>query len=381
MEQNEQEKTGNQPPQSQADGTTPPPQQEQTAGEEQSPAHPLQKTAVAETRPAVFPPEPAGSAVRPFFKIIAAFLALLPPVFLLLALLLPLPVRKSKNVVIPRGSSIQTIASLLQEGDVPLNAYVFRLAASVFAEDHLQAGEYRISPGQSLVDVVIMMRDGKSVVRLFTVAEGLTSHEVVEMLRGDPALSGEIHEIPEEGSLLPETYRYSYGDDRAVLVERMKKSMNGEISELWNNRAPDLPYKDMKEAVTMASIIEKETGKKAEERPRVAGVFINRLKQGMRLQSDPTVIYALTKGQKSLGRNLTREDLAFDSPYNTYLYAGLPPGPISNPGRASLEAALHPEKNDFLYFVADGTGGHAFSKDLPSHNKNVNRWIGMTKKR
>jgi UPF0755 protein len=296
---------------------------------------------------------------------------------LALAVYLPLPLTENRTVVIPHGATVQAIAVTLQDNGVPVNRYIFRLAARLFADDGLKAGEYQITPEQSLADVVEMMREGRSVVRLLTIPEGLTSHEIVTLLRDDPALSGEIKDIPPEGSLLPETYRYSLNDARSNVIERMRKSMKEQLNGLWEKRESGLPLQSPEEALVMASIIEKETGKKPEERARVAGVFANRLKQGMRLQSDPTVIYALTKGQKPFGRDLRREDLSFASPYNTYMYTGLPPGPISNPGRASLEAALHPEKNDFLYFVADGTGGHAFARDLATHNKNVNNWLGL----
>jgi UPF0755 protein len=179
--------------------------------------------------------------------------------------------------------------------------------------------------------------------------------------------------LPPEGSLLPETYRYSYGDSRAGMISRMQKSMQDALNELWPKRDPAIPLKSPLEAVIMASIIEKETGK-AVERPRIAGVFYNRMRSNMRLQSDPTVIYAITLAKGPMNRELVHDDLAFASPFNTYTRDGLPPEPICNPGRAALEAALHPEQNDFLYFVADGTGGHVFSKDLAAHNQNVTKW-------
>lgn len=302
------------------------------------------------------------------------------PLFLALALILPLPIKKDTAVIVQRGTNVQTIADSIRESGIPVNDYIFRFAARFLAGDSLKAGEYRLSPGQNLIDVVSMMHDGQSVVRLFTVAEGLTSSEIAALLANDPVLNGDVKKVPEEGTLLPETYRYSYGDSRADIIDRMQKSLHETLNDLWEKREPGLPLATPHEALVLASIVEKETGKKAEERARVAGVFINRLRKGMPLQSDPTVIYALTEGKKPLGRNLARTDLTAASPYNTYLHAGLPPKPICNPGHAALEAALHPEKNDFLYFVADGTGGHAFSKDLSEHNKNVNRWQNLSKK-
>ena len=313
-------------------------------------------------------------------KLLVALVALLLPFIATLAFLLPLPIEETKTVIIPHGISVQEIAATLQNNGVPLNIYMFRLAAKILANNSLKAGEYQCQPRQSLAEIVFMMNQGRAIVRLFTVPEGLTSHEIVKLLQDDLTLSGNIKTVPPEGSLLPESYRYIYGDNRANLVERMQKSQRELLNDLWAKRDPDVPLKTPQEAVTMASIIEKETGKKAEERARVAGVFYNRLRQGMRLQSDPTVIYALTKGQKALSRELTHNDMAIASPYNTYMNYGLPPGPISNPGRASLEAALHPEKNAFLYFVTDGKGGHAFAKDLIAHNKNINHWLNPPKK-
>ncbi len=193
------------------------------------------------------------------------------------------------------------------------------------------------------------------------------------MVAAAEGLSGETGPVPPEGSLLPETYHYSWNDDRAALVERMQTGMEVVLAELWPERAEGLPINTPEEAVILASIVEKETGV-AEERPLVASVFVNRLKRGMRLQSDPTVVYGLTNGQRPLGRTLTFRDLDRPSPYNTYTNGGLPPGPIANPGRAALEAVLHPAESRYLYFVADGTGGHAFAKTLVEHNRNVAKW-------
>ena len=237
----------------------------------------------------------------------------------------------------------------------------------------LKAGEYDVPARASPVDIATMMQEGRSVVRLFSVPEGLTSTEIVQMLQNEPVLTGPIDILPTEGSLLPESYRYSYGDTRAGLITRMQKAMQEKLNEAWADREGGLPLNSAADAIILASIVEKETGK-AEERPRIAGVFYNRLRLNMRLQSDPTVIYALTRGQQTLDRALTHEDLGFASPMNTYASDGLPPQPICNPGRAAMEAVMHPEHNDFLYFVADGTGGHAFATNLAAHNENINRW-------
>ena len=218
-----------------------------------------------------------------------------------------------------------------------------------------------------------IIASGRSIAYPITVAEGLTSAEVVTLLQEDARLTGDIAGTPPEGTLLPETYRVHRGDDRQALLDRMQQSMRETMDELWPGRAADLPYETREQALVLASIIEKETAV-PEERGVVAGVFVNRLRRGMRLETDPTVIYALTEGRGPLGRRLLRADLDVDSPYNTYRVAGLPPGPIANPGRASIAAALNPEETDYLYFVADGSGGHAFARTLREHNRNVAAW-------
>ncbi len=285
----------------------------------------------------------------------------------------PGPLTEKKTIVIPHGTSTADIAALLENNGVIVNRLAFRGASRLLANGALQAGEYEFTPGQSIADVIITIHEGHSVVRMFTVPEGLTSAEIVDLLKNNPVLTGDVAQVPAEGSLLPETYRYSYGDARAGIVARMQKGMQDAINEAWTQRDAAIPLKSPQEAVILASIVEKETGK-PEERPRIAQVFYNRLKISMRLQSDPTVIYALTQGKGPLDRPLTRDDLMFPSPYSTYTSDGLPPHPICNPGRAALTAVLHPEPGDFLYFVADGTGGHVFAKDLAGHNQNVAKW-------
>lgn len=300
--------------------------------------------------------------------------AILAPMLGGAALFIPGPLTQGKTVIIAHGENAAEISAQLAQEKTVYLSLLFRAAARLIASNSLKAGEYAIPARATPVEIAQMMHEGRSVVRLFTVAEGLTSAEVVRLLNADPVLTGTIEAAPPEGSLLPETYRYIYGDSRTGIVTRMQKAMQDKINEIWASRENGLPLKSVKEAVTLASIVEKETGK-SEERPRIAGVFYNRLRQNMRLQSDPTVIYALTKGAVVLDRPLTHEDLSFPSPINTYASDGLPPQPICNPGRAALQAATHPEHNAFFYFVANGTdGGHAFAADLATHNENINRW-------
>lgn len=286
----------------------------------------------------------------------------------------PGPLAQESTVVIPRGSGIEAIALTLADAGVIDSPLLFAAAAKLTgAERGLKAGEYALPAGISIDGVLSALRQGKTVVHRLTVPEGLTSAEVVELVRDEPGLSGTVAEVPPEGTLLPETYHFSHGDTRQALIDRMRAGMRQAVAEAWKERAQGLPLATPEQAVTLASIVEKETGLPA-ERPRVAGVFLNRLAAGMKLQSDPTVIYALTDGQSDLGRPLNRADWRYESPYNTYVITGLPPGPIANPGRASLAAVLAPERHEYLYFVADGGGGHAFAKSLGEHNRNVARW-------
>jgi UPF0755 protein len=251
---------------------------------------------------------------------------------------------------------------------------LFRLFA--LASDRaraLKAGEYEFPPRASYAEVLAQLGAGRTLTRFLTVPEGLTAVEVAALVNAAAAMQGAPSASPPEGSLLPETYDYRWGDNRAAMLQRMQAAMQATLAELWPRRAADVPLASPQEALILASIVEKETGIAAERR-RVAGVFANRLRLGMPLQADPTVVYALTGGQAPLGRALTRADWQVDSPYNTYRIRGLPPGPIANPGRAAIEAALNPEPHDYLYFVADGSGGHAFARSLAEHNRNVARW-------
>jgi len=276
--------------------------------------------------------------------------------------------------VVPRGAGLAAIAEQLASAGVVEDATLFRLGVRLLGRARgLKAGEYLFPAGISMRGVLELLESGRTVVHRVTFPEGLTSAELVALLNGTEGLSETIEAIPPEGTLLPETYHYSLDDPRSGLLARMQADFQAALDELWPKRAEDLPFDDRARAVVLASIVEKETAV-AEERPLVAGVFVNRLRRGMRLQSDPTVVYALTAGQGPLGRALTREDLQMPSPYNTYLNDGLPPGPIANPGRASLEAALNPAETGYLYFVADGNGGHVFAETLEEHNRNVAKW-------
>jgi UPF0755 protein len=277
------------------------------------------------------------------------------------------------TVVIPKGTPSQDIGQLLKEADVIDRPWLFLLAARLPRRQPLQAGEYSFPPHVSLAAVIDMMRHGQVVVHKFTVAEGLSVYQVLGQMRQAEGLTGNAGPLPEEGSLLPRTYFYSFGDTREALLFRMGRAMNETIDELWPKRATNLPLANKVEAIILASIVERETAL-ADERPHVAAVFLNRLRQHMKLQSDPTVIYAISNGEGTIDRALTRDDLSVKSPYNTYVVDGLPAGPICNPGYASLNAVLHPADSNDLYFVADGSGGHVFARTLPDHNKNVVKW-------
>ena len=284
------------------------------------------------------------------------------------------PLTDDTAVVIPRGTGVQGIAQRLADAGVighPLELVVASRLRGDGAK--LRAGEYLFTGGISLKEALDLIISGKVIVHRVTVPEGLTSWQIVERLRAEANLSGEVGDIPADGTLLPETYQYLRDDARTDILDRMSDDMTAALDRLWADRAPDLPLKSKREAVILASIVEKEAGVAA-ERPRVAGVFVNRLRIGMRLQSDPTIIYALSDGRGQIDRDLTRADWKLESPYNTYVVPGLPPGPIANPGLLSLQAVLKPETHRYLYFVADGTGGHAFAETLEEHNRNVVKW-------
>ncbi len=296
----------------------------------------------------------------------------------------PGPLDAPRIVVIPKGEGRIAIAERLEREGIITNRWTFvggyllqGLVGSRKAAE-LRAGEYEIKEHASMREVIDTLAEGKSILYKATLPEGLTSEQIVERLKAEPNLSGEITSIPPEGSLLPDTYHFSKGTARNEILDRMRDAMEKAVTELWEGRDPDLPIRSVEELVTFASIIEKETGRD-DERDRVAAVFLNRLKKGMRLQSDPTIIYGIVGGQGVLGRPITRADIEAKSLYNTYQINGLPPGPICNPGKSALHAALHPAKTSDLYFVADGTGGHTFSETLKDHNSAVQKWRAFEK--
>lgn len=282
---------------------------------------------------------------------------------------------ESSLILVEKGDSMHTIARKLKRDGYINSVPVFKLAGRLTGEaTNLKAGEYRIPAHASPKLILDILVGGQTVVRRMTIPEGLTGAQVVDMLMSTAALFGDIGEpVAPNGALLPETYVFAYGSPRRVVYQRMKDAMQKTIDELWENRNPDLPYTTVEEALTMASIVEKETSVPS-ERARIAGVFVNRLKKGMRLQTDPTVIYAVTNGTMELKRPLTFADLKKDHPFNTYTRKGLPPAPICNPGRESIAAALNPAETKELYFVADGTGGHAFARTFDEHRANIAAW-------
>lgn len=282
------------------------------------------------------------------------------------------PLRQSETVIIAPGSGLNQIGGQLARRSVIASAALFEFEARRAGQARaLKPGEYSFDPGITLVQVLEKLVQRDVVARFVTIPEGLVSAEIVALLNKAEGLTGEIIASPADGALLPETYRYEWGDDRARLIERMASARNTALEQLWQARRADLPISSPEEAVILASIVEKETGV-APERGRVAAVFINRLRKRMRLQSDPTVIYGLNP--TGLDRPLTRADLEQPNPFNTYLIDRLPPSPICHPGRAALAAVLDPPETDDLYFVADGSGGHAFAATLADHNRNVARW-------
>ena len=289
----------------------------------------------------------------------------------------PGPLAQDTVVNIPKGLGMRDIADVLQRQGVIDQPYVFVGGIVVLkAHNDLKAGEYQFKAHASLRDVVATMVEGKVVEHQVSVPEGLTSEQIVSRLSDDNVLIGDVRQIPREGTLLPDTYDFTRGVSREQLIQRMQQAQQRVVKEVWDHRSPDLPLKSPDQLVVLASIVEKETGK-PDERTRVAAVFVNRLKQNMKLQSDPTIIYGLVSGKGTLGRPIAKSEIEQPTPYNTYVITGLPPGPITNPGRASLEAAANPARTRELYFVADGTGGHAFAETYEQHQKNVARLRAM----
>jgi len=280
---------------------------------------------------------------------------------------------ESTIVTLPSGSGVSAIAARLKNAGVIRSVDMFKAAATLTGADRrLRAGEYEVPSRASLRTVIGLLTDGRVVRHFVTIPEGWSSAQAVDILNAETLLTGTIDEIPEEGSLWAETYEITRGESRQAVIDRMQRAAEENLAELWARRSPNTVVRTPEEAVILASIVEKETGLAA-ERPRVAAVFSNRIRLGMRLESDPTIIYGITKG-RPLGRGIRRSELERDTGYNTYLIDGLPPTPIANPGRQSLEAVLNPPRTDDLFFVADGTGGHAFSRTYDEHRANVARW-------
>src|SRR5438552_2372210 len=292
----------------------------------------------------------------------------------------PGPLQEDKVVNVPARAGMADIADVLQrEGVIDNNRWAFIGAVlAMKARSELKPGEYSFQKSASLRDVIGTIVEGKVVQHSVTIPEGLTSEQIVARLSDNDIFAGSVREVPREGTLLPETYKFPRGTTRDQVIQRMQQAQKRALAEIWERRSPDVPLKSPDQLVTLASIVEKETGK-PDERSRVAAVFVNRLRQKIKLQSDPTIIYGLVGGKGTLGRPIKRSEITQTSPYNTYVIDGLPPGPISNPGRASLEAAANPARTRDLYFVADGTGGHAFTETYDQHQKNVAKLRAMEK--
>ena len=327
------------------------------------------------------PPPPAVKKDRTFVHFVSGFLSLV-LVFGLLAMagawfgythfMAPGPLASDKVVVV-KGGMTDVAEQLAREGviDSPM-LFMAGLQATGRAAQ-IKAGEYLFPQRASLNDVANTLVEGKAILHAVTIPEGLTVQQIVDRLMENDILVGDVSNPPKEGTLLPDTYKFTRGMTRQQLLDRMAQEQQKVVREVWQRRGPDLPIKNPPELVVLASIVEKETGR-ADERTRVAGVFVNRLNRNMKLQSDPTIVYGLVGGKGTLGRGIRRDEIMQETPYNTYVILGLPPGPIANPGRAAMEAVANPSRTRELYFVADGTGGHVFAETLDQHNRNVQRW-------
>ncbi len=286
------------------------------------------------------------------------------------------PLQRARTVLIPEGAHLGQIASQLEASNIISSDFIFRQGVKASGKAaSLKAGEYAFKPGMSMRDVMDTIVSGKGIIHKISFPEGLTTHDMMKRIAENDVLEGDMpEELPGEGTLMPDTYPFQRGTTREELIDQMRRQHDRFIQEVWQRRIDDLPISSPEELVILASIVEKETGK-ADERPRVAGVFINRLKRGMRLQSDPTIIYGIFGGEgKPAGRPLYKSYIEKATDYNTYTIDGLPPTPIANPGRAALEAVANPSRTDDLFFVADGTGGHVFAETLAEHQANVRRW-------
>ncbi|CAN7226621.1 endolytic transglycosylase MltG [Bosea sp. LjRoot90] len=286
----------------------------------------------------------------------------------------PGPLATDRVLIIPKENGVTEIAELLQREGMIEHPWAFKVAAFTSGKAaSLKAGEYLFKARASQREILDVIAEGKAVEHSITVPEGLTSEQIIARLQQNDLLTGDVIQVPREGQILPDTYKFQRGSTRQAIVNRMTRDQSRILNEVWAKRPADLPIKTPQELVILASIVEKETGR-ADERPRVAGVFINRMNRKMKLQSDPTIVYGLVGGKGTLGRGITRPEITQATPYNTYVIEGLPPGPIANPGRAALEAVVNHSRTKDLYFVADGSGGHAFAESLEQHNRNVARW-------
>jgi UPF0755 protein len=291
------------------------------------------------------------------------------------------PLQSDKVVLIPRNTGTGEIAEILKREGVINQPLLFEVYALFNRQrGQLKAGEFQFKAGTSIADAIDTLVQGKAILHSLTVPEGLTSEQILARLYENEILSGEVNETPREGTLLPDTYKFERGTTRQQIINTMQAAQRQALAQIWQRRSPEVPIKSAQELVILASIVEKETGR-ADERTRVAGVFINRLMKRMKLQSDPTIVYGLVGGKGTLGRGIMRSEIDSATPYNTYVIEGLPPGPIANPGRAALEAVANPSRTKDLYFVADGTGGHAFAETYDQHQRNVTRWRQIEKTR
>lgn len=289
------------------------------------------------------------------------------------------PLESERAIIIKRGSSVAMAAETLEQEGAIKSAELFLSRAKVLGgSEPIKAGEFLIPAGASNAQIYELLQSGKTIQRLITVPEGTPSILVYETLMAEKLLTGDIP-VPEEGSILPDSYSFERGETRAAVVERMQKAMKDVLAELWPKKTSESVVKTPEEAITLAAIVEKETAIEAERRT-VAAVYSNRIRKGMMLQADPTIIYPITKG-KPLGRRIRRSEITDVNDYNTYAMTGLPKGPIANPGRSSIEAVLNPAITDYLYFVADGKGGHIFAKTLDEHNANVAKWYAIRRER
>lgn len=291
----------------------------------------------------------------------------------------PGPLEKDTTFIVPQGAGLRTVAGKLEREGAIASADGFILRARILASDApVKAGEFRFPAGASSSQILAILQSGDVIRRFITIPEGMPSILVYERLMAEPLLTGEIA-VPAEGSVLPESYDFERGESRRTVLSRMQAAMDRTLKELWAKRAPGIAVSNPRDAVILASVVEKETGKPSERR-MVAGLYSNRLKAGMKLQADPTIIYPITKG-KPLGRRIRQSEIAAVNGYNTYTIVGLPAGPITNPGRDSIAAVLDPAKTEALFMVADGTGGHVFAKTLAEHNANVEKWFAIRRAR